>query len=47
MTLEEGDVILTGTPQGVGPVEVGDIITAGLKDKNDTTCNITFLINKE
>ncbi|KDQ19763.1 hypothetical protein BOTBODRAFT_169823 [Botryobasidium botryosum FD-172 SS1] len=30
MTLEEGDLILTGTPSGVGPVEPGDTITAGL-----------------
>lgn len=30
MTLDEGDVILTGTPQGVGPVEVGDTITNNL-----------------
>ena len=26
MTLEAGDVILTGTPPGVGPVEIGDVI---------------------
>jgi 2-keto-4-pentenoate hydratase/2-oxohepta-3-ene-1,7-dioic acid hydratase in catechol pathway len=24
MTLEPGDVILTGTPEGVGPLESGD-----------------------
>lgn len=30
MTLEEGDVILTGTPQGVGPVVPGDHISAKL-----------------
>ncbi|XP_010931681.1 oxaloacetate tautomerase FAHD1, mitochondrial [Elaeis guineensis] len=30
MTLMEGDVILTGTPQGVGPVRVGQKITAGI-----------------
>lgn len=30
MTLFEGDVILTGTPQGVGPVKVGQKITAGV-----------------
>ncbi|XP_077229323.1 fumarylacetoacetate (FAA) hydrolase family [Tasmannia lanceolata] len=30
MTLLEGDVILTGTPQGVGPVRVGQKITAGI-----------------
>ncbi|KAF2442135.1 hypothetical protein P171DRAFT_433693 [Karstenula rhodostoma CBS 690.94] len=31
MTLEEGDIILTGTPKGVGPVKTGDIMRAGLK----------------
>ncbi|XP_078445448.1 fumarylacetoacetate (FAA) hydrolase family [Wolffia australiana] len=30
MTLFEGDVILTGTPQGVGPARVGQRITAGI-----------------
>lgn len=31
MTLEEGDIVLTGTPKGVGPVETGDVIEAGLR----------------
>ncbi|KAL2470374.1 Fumarylacetoacetate (FAA) hydrolase family [Abeliophyllum distichum] len=30
MTLLEGDVILTGTPQGVGPVKIGQKIDAGI-----------------
>ena len=30
MRLEEGDLIYTGTPAGVGPVVVGDRITAGI-----------------
>lgn len=29
-TLEVGDVILTGTPEGVGPVKPGQTITAGI-----------------
>lgn len=28
--LEAGDVILTGTPAGVGPVQAGDVITGGI-----------------
>ncbi|KAL8694051.1 MAG: hypothetical protein Q9218_001229 [Villophora microphyllina] len=32
MTLKKGDVVLTGTPKGVGSVEVGDVIRAGLRD---------------
>lgn len=31
MTLYPGDVILTGTPSGVGPMEVGDIVTVELE----------------
>ncbi|KAF8516966.1 hypothetical protein BU17DRAFT_76551 [Hysterangium stoloniferum] len=30
MTLEEGDLILTGTPSGVGPITPGDVVTAEL-----------------
>lgn len=30
MTLEPGDVILTGTPEGIGPVEPGQTIKAGI-----------------
>jgi len=31
MTLERGDVVLTGTPKGVGSVEVGDVMRAGVR----------------
>jgi len=31
MTLEEGDIVLTGTPKGVGPVVGGDVMSAGLE----------------
>lgn len=31
MTLEKGDIVLTGTPKGVGPVVTGDVLEAGLK----------------
>ncbi|XP_067928867.1 oxaloacetate decarboxylase, mitochondrial-like [Watersipora subatra] len=30
-TLEPGDLVLTGTPAGVGPVKSGDVITAGIE----------------
>ena len=32
ITLNEGDLIMTGTPSGVGPVRKGDFITSFLKD---------------
>ena len=31
-TLEKGDLIFTGTPEGVGPVEVGDAIDATIEN---------------
>lgn len=31
MTLDKGDIVLTGTPKGVGPVVPGDIMRAGIK----------------
>lgn len=31
MTLEVGDIVITGTPKGVGPVVPGDVMKAGLK----------------
>ena len=31
MTLLPGDVILTGTPAGVGPLEVGDTVTVDIE----------------
>ena len=31
MTLQPGDVVLTGTPEGVGPVLPGSTITAGIR----------------
>ena len=31
-TLEEGDLLLTGTPAGVGPVAAGDSIEVGIEE---------------
>lgn len=31
MSLEEGDIILTGTPKGVGPLKGGDQVRCGLE----------------
>ena len=37
MTLEEGDLILTGTPEGGSPVKRGQTIICGLGDKMEMT----------
>jgi 2-keto-4-pentenoate hydratase/2-oxohepta-3-ene-1,7-dioic acid hydratase in catechol pathway len=31
MTLHPGDIVLTGTPAGVGPVNPGDVMRAGVR----------------
>ncbi|KAK6398106.1 hypothetical protein LTR65_003186 [Meristemomyces frigidus] len=31
MTLEKGDIVLTGTPKGVGPVVTGDVMECGMR----------------
>jgi len=31
MTIEEGDLVLTGTPKGVGEVGIGDVMRAGVR----------------
>lgn len=33
MTLKIGDIIFTGTPAGVGPVQIGDHLKAAIEDK--------------
>ena len=30
-TLQPGDVLMTGTPEGVGPVQPGDVMTASVE----------------
>ena len=35
MTLEPGDLIMTGTPAGVGPILPGDIVTGGIDGLGD------------
>lgn len=44
MTLEEGDLVLTGTPAGVGPLVSGDRVECGLVDgtTNEELQRITF-----
>lgn len=40
-TLNIGDLIFTGTPAGVGPVEVGDTLEAYVEDELWLTCPVT------
>lgn len=40
ITLKQGDYIFTGTPAGVGPVQIGDRLEAFIGDKKLLLCNI-------
>eukprot|EP00276_Gloeochaete_wittrockiana_P007322 CAMPEP_0184659670 /NCGR_PEP_ID=MMETSP0308-20130426/30627_1 /TAXON_ID=38269 /ORGANISM="Gloeochaete witrockiana, Strain SAG 46.84" /LENGTH=225 /DNA_ID=CAMNT_0027099685 /DNA_START=166 /DNA_END=843 /DNA_ORIENTATION=- len=40
-TLEQGDVILTGTPAGVGPIRPGQVINAGITNVVEMTFPVT------
>jgi len=40
ITLKIGDLIFTGTPAGVGPIEVGDILECFLEEKRMLKCAI-------
>ena len=40
MTLEEGDIVLTGTPAGVGPLRANDIIKAGIDGIGEGTFRV-------
>jgi acylpyruvate hydrolase len=40
ITLKMGDIIFTGTPAGIGPVKIGDKLTAFIEDKKMLSCNI-------
>ena len=43
MTLEPGDLILTGTPEGVGEINEGDVLEA----RFGTLCSLTVDVQKE
>lgn len=41
MTLERGDIVATGTPEGVGPVEPGDVVEAEIPTVGALRVNVT------
>ena len=40
MTLAPGDLIMTGTPEGVGPVVRGDVMTGGIDGLEEITISV-------
>ncbi len=39
-TLQKGDYVFTGTPAGVGPVQIGDVLEGFIEDKHLLTCAV-------
>ncbi len=39
-TLHKGDMIFTGTPAGVGPVQIGDVLEGSIEGQQFLTCSI-------
>lgn len=46
MRLQPGDLVMTGTPAGVGPVVQGDVITGGVEGLSDIEVEIGAAENK-
>ncbi|CAM3879762.1 fumarylacetoacetate hydrolase family protein [Alkalicoccus chagannorensis] len=42
MTLEPGDILTTGTPQGVGPIENGDTVTLNIERIGDFKVSVAL-----
>lgn len=47
MTLNPGDILMTGTPEGMGPVSEGDKLEAALTYKGKVLATIKDTIQKE
>ena len=39
--LKAGDIIMTGTPEGIGLVETGDVVRVGIDGLGEIEVNIT------
>jgi len=42
LTLEQGDIVATGTPSGVGPIQPGDIIKASIEKVGEIRHNVVL-----
>ena len=46
MTLVEGDMIITGTPAGVGPVNDGDVLESEMSQYGKVISSFTVTVDK-
>ena len=47
MTLEKGDLVLTGTPKGVGSVSIGDSLKAGIRNGEQELATIEVNVKEK
>ncbi len=47
VTLNKGDLILTGTPHGIGQINVGDRMKANLKQNGEVLVEMNYLVEEE
>ena len=47
MTINEGDLLLTGTPMGVGAVSQGDRVQASIKFNEKVLASLDFSVEKD
>jgi len=47
VTLNPGDLILTGTPHGIGPIKVGDKLKADLKQEDEVLVGMEYDVEEE
>jgi 2-keto-4-pentenoate hydratase/2-oxohepta-3-ene-1,7-dioic acid hydratase in catechol pathway len=46
MTLDQGDIIFTGTPEGVGEIQKGDVLEARLYQNEEILCSLKIDVKK-
>jgi acylpyruvate hydrolase len=47
VTLNQGDLILTGTPSGIGPIAVGDRLKASLKQEGKVLLEMNYNVEED
>ena len=47
ITLNEGELILTGTPHGIGPIQVGDKLYASMSENGSLLMEMNFLVEED
>jgi acylpyruvate hydrolase len=47
VSLNKGDLILTGTPHGIGPINVGDKLKANITQNGKVLVEMNYLVEED